>query len=97
LQQLGTEITVVEIERSVYVAAREAFGFPKPDHIFFQDARAFVDKQDDSYDYIVHDVFSGGSVPQHLFSKEFFMRLKKRLKIGGIIALVIHNTEEQVR
>ncbi|KAG9032215.1 hypothetical protein FRB95_001694 [Tulasnella sp. JGI-2019a] len=39
------------------------------------------------YDYIVHDCFSGGMVPAHLFTKEFWSTTKKLMKDDGILAV----------
>jgi spermidine synthase len=40
------------------------------------------------YDYIVHDVFTGGAEPVDLFTLEFLMNLHTLLKPGGVIAIV---------
>ena len=39
------------------------------------------------YDYIVHDVFTGGAEPAALFTAEFMSSLKKLLKPDGVIAI----------
>ncbi|QRV84071.1 spermine/spermidine synthase [Ceratobasidium sp. AG-Ba] len=39
------------------------------------------------FDYIVHDCFSGGSVPTMLFSNGFFGAIKKMLKDDGVLAV----------
>ena len=41
-----------------------------------------------TYDYIIHDVFTGGAEPIDLFTREFIMGLKDLLKPDGIIAIV---------
>lgn len=40
------------------------------------------------YDFVVHDVFSGGMVPTHLFTQEFWEETKVVMKLNGIIAVV---------
>lgn len=40
------------------------------------------------YDYIVHDVFTGGAEPIELFTVEFLEGLKSLLKDDGAIAIV---------
>lgn len=40
------------------------------------------------YDYIVHDVFTGGAEPLELFTLEFLRDLKSLLKEDGVIAIV---------
>lgn len=67
----------------------------------FGDARAYIEKRSSlvapgymsvknhmRYDYVVHDVFSGGMVPAHLFTKEFWFTVKTLLKEDGIVAVV---------
>lgn len=40
------------------------------------------------YDYIVHDVFTGGAEPAALFTLEFLGGLEKLLAANGVIAVV---------
>lgn len=40
------------------------------------------------YDYIIHDVFTGGAEPLELFTMEFLEGLYELLKPGGAIAIV---------
>jgi spermidine synthase len=40
------------------------------------------------YDYIVHDVFTGGVEPVELFTLEFMEGLGSLLKDDGVIAIV---------
>lgn len=42
----------------------------------------------ETYDYIVHDVFTGGAEPVDLFTLEFLRGLGALLKPDGIIAIV---------
>jgi spermidine synthase len=68
----------------------------KHGEIFIQDARRWVFNQysdeaktrHHSYDYIVHDVFSGGSVAAHLFTDTFWTQLKELLRDDGVLAVV---------
>ncbi|KAG9127703.1 hypothetical protein FRC07_010626 [Ceratobasidium sp. 392] len=39
------------------------------------------------FDYVIHDCFSGGSVPTMLFSTGFFRAIKKMLKDDGVLAV----------
>ena len=41
-----------------------------------------------SYDYIIHDVFTGGAEPVNLFTQEFLQGLSELLKPDGVIAIV---------
>lgn len=97
--QHGIATTIVEIDPAVYDAARQYFGLsdPGPNNVFLQDARgwvrsrrAMVEAEDPSaikYDVVVHDCFSGGGVPEHLFSIEFWNDLKTILSPEGVIAV----------
>lgn len=40
------------------------------------------------FDFVIHDCFSGGSVPMTLFSAGFFGNIKKMLKDDGVLAVV---------
>lgn len=98
--QHGIATTIVEIDPAVYDAARQYFGLSDPgnNNVFLQDARgwvrsrrAMVEAEDPSaikYDVIVHDCFSGGGVPEHLFSIEFWNDLKTILSTEGVVAVV---------
>lgn len=43
---------------------------------------------DTKFDYIVHDVFTGGAEPIALFTLEFLQNLDALLKPNGVIAIV---------
>ncbi|KAH7887557.1 hypothetical protein F5I97DRAFT_1861277 [Phlebopus sp. FC_14] len=99
-QQHGIPTTIVEIDPAVYSAARKYFGlsYPGDGNVFLEDARGWLRKRvaamqrDESgvipkYDLIVHDCFSGGGVPQHLFSMEFWDDLRMVMSPGGIVAV----------
>ncbi|KAG0709846.1 hypothetical protein DFH29DRAFT_17295 [Suillus ampliporus] len=97
--QHDIETTIVEIDPAVYDAARQYFGLSDPgsNNVFLQDARgwvrsrrAMVEAEDPSafkYDVVVHDCFSGGGVPEHLFSIEFWNDLKTILSPEGVVAV----------
>ena len=88
--------TIVEIDPAVYTAARRFFAMPDPGpgRVFLQDARRWVDEQktimrdDDLFDIVIHDCFSGGGVPQHIFTLEFWDGLKSLVHANGVIAVV---------
>ena len=43
---------------------------------------------DNLYNYILHDVFTGGAEPIELFTQEFLEGLSNLLKPDGVIAIV---------
>lgn len=86
------DTTIIEIDPAVYAAARKYFGLPQPASVYLEDARGWVeqhaDVQNATYDIIVHDCFSGGGVPDFLFTMEFWGELKKIMSPEGIVAVV---------
>ena len=99
LKNHGLETTVVEIDSAVYDAARTYFGLPDPGEgrVFLQDARGFarnrkqrLDSGEDlhKFDVVIHDVFSGGGVPGHLFTSEFWNDLKGTMEEDGVVVVV---------
>lgn len=95
------DVTVIEIDPAVYNASRQYFGLPDldSDRVFLEDARAVVAEKRRSmqqyghsnvekYDYVVHDCFSGGGVPAHLFTLQFWEDLKAIINPEGVVAVV---------
>jgi spermidine synthase len=94
--------TIVELDPAVYAAARKYFGLPDPGpaKIFLEDARAWVTQKRSNiaaadpegkpelYDIVVHDCFSGGGVPKHIFTVEFWEDLKMIMNPEGVLAVV---------
>lgn len=87
----GINTTIVEIDPVVHRFAIEYFNLPKSHRIYIADAAGLVeakrDELQDSYDYIIHDVFTGGAEPVDLFTIEFLSGLKQMLKPDGTIAI----------
>ncbi|PGH34868.1 hypothetical protein GX50_02318 [[Emmonsia] crescens] len=88
----GIDTTVVEIDPAVYHLAAGYFSLPKNFTPVIQDAVRFVDEANratpaPSFDYIVHDVFTGGVEPISLFTVEFMKGLRMLLKEDGVIAI----------
>lgn len=85
------QTTIVEIDPVVVDFARKYFDLPSPTHMVIQDAVSYATelvKQGNQYDYIVHDVFTGGAEPVELFTYEFLSDLYTLLRPGGVIAIV---------
>lgn len=87
LRQQGKIADVVEIDPVIVKMAEEHFGFGTMGKIVAEDARAFLRKSVKTYGIIVHDTFSGGSSPEHLFSREMLALIKLRLNPGGLLVL----------
>jgi spermidine synthase len=83
----------VEIDPMVHRLATKYFSLPENYTIVIQDAVTFV--QDGrktvpslQFDYIIHDVFTGGAEPADLFTVEFMKNLHALLKEDGVVAIV---------
>jgi Spermine/spermidine synthase domain len=89
----GINTTIVELDPVVYKFAVKYFGLPSNHTPIIGDAVHLVaDAQARNittrYDYIIHDVFTGGAEPVELFTQEFLSGLKYLLKEDGVIAIV---------
>ena len=85
--KFGMNVTAIEIDPVVHRFAEEYFGFPKMS-VVYQDGREFVERSSEKWDYIIHDVFTGGNVPAHLFTREMWSATKKALDNFGVLAVV---------
>ncbi|KAF8913768.1 spermine/spermidine synthase [Gymnopilus junonius] len=94
----GISTTIIEIDPAVYRAAHTFFGLSDPgaDRIFLQDARTWVSEKianvetqqpETLFDFVVHDCFSGGGVPEHLFTIQFWDDLKKVMQPEGVLVV----------
>lgn len=85
----GVNLTYVEIDPVVYDFARRYFGVPSPTGgLALEDAKVFLKRPvAQRYDYIIHDVFTGGQVPSSLFTSEFWNSTKSNLTPTGIVAI----------
>lgn len=87
---------MVEIDPLVYSFATQYFGLPPNHTAVLSDAVSWTARavaQSDSipsqtYTYILHDVFTGGSTPLKLFTFSFLSSLRRLLHpAGGVIAI----------
>lgn len=88
----GINTTVVEIDPVVPDLAITYFNMPQNFTPVIRDAVEFVEEASvpsgPRYDYIVHDVFTGGVEPVGLFTVEFIRGLRSLLKNDGVIVIV---------
>lgn len=92
----GIDTTIVEIDPVVHKLATQYFNLPSNHVAAIEDATKFVKRAQQSssthkYDYIIHDVFTGGAEPAELFTLEFLNNLSSLLKDDGVIAIVSPN------
>lgn len=91
--------TIVEIDPAVYDAASTFFGLPDPGpgKLFLEDARSWAAQKranvkagnnETLYDIVIHDCFSGGGVPEHIFTMEFWEDLEAVIQPEGVVVVV---------
>ncbi|KZO93871.1 hypothetical protein CALVIDRAFT_600355 [Calocera viscosa TUFC12733] len=96
----GIPSTILEVDPLIPPFAREFFSFPElPTQIaearFWlaqrtaQLANGTLSPSESNYAYVVHDVFTGGSVPGHMFAVEVFREIRQLMKPDGILAVNI--------
>jgi spermidine synthase len=89
LQAHNVLLNIVELDPAVYDLATKYFNLEPKHNIYIQDGRDFINYEPSQYyDYVLHDVFTGGSVPSSLFSFEALEQIKRILKKDGVLALV---------
>lgn len=88
----GINTTIVEMDPVVYEFAVKYFDLKENNPPVLQDAISYTADLSKTapatYDYIVHDVFTGGAEPVDLFTLEFFQGLHALLKSDGTVAIV---------
>lgn len=88
----GVNTTVVEYDPVVYEFATRYFDLKENNPPVLQDAVGYTAQlakiAPATYDYIVHDVFTGGAEPVDLFTLEFFQSLHALLAPRGTVAIV---------
>ena len=97
----GINTTIVELDPVVHEFATNYFELPTNHTAYITDAVPWVEQtaktKPESYDFIVHDVFTGGAEPTALFTLEFLEGLFKLLKEDGSIAIVYRRSPYQRR
>jgi spermidine synthase len=87
----GIDTTIVEIDPVVYDFASKYFGLALQPKVVIADAVSYISEQvtlGQKFDYVVHDVFTGGAEPVNLFTIEFLQDARSLLKPEGVIAIV---------
>ncbi|KAJ1905958.1 hypothetical protein LPJ81_001629 [Coemansia sp. IMI 209127] len=89
LHHQNVRVDVVEIDPEVHRAAVAFFDLPRNlNAVHLTDGRRFIDEaQTHTYDYVIHDVFTGGSVPASLFSQSAIAQVLRILKPDGVLAM----------
>ncbi|KAI7342365.1 spermine/spermidine synthase, partial [Hortaea werneckii] len=86
----GINTTTLELDPKVSEYATKYFALP-PGHTVITDAVSWVSQsskeQSKKYDYILHDVFTGGVEPLSLFTNSFLSDLRNLLTPNGVVGL----------
>ncbi|KAI0443489.1 S-adenosyl-L-methionine-dependent methyltransferase [Xylaria telfairii] len=87
----GIDTTIVEIDPIIHKFASKYFGLPPNHTAVIEDVVSWSQLNapilHEHYDYIVHDVFTGGAEPVDLFTDTFLEGLKHMLKPNGVIVI----------
>lgn len=94
LHTLGSDVDVVEIDAAVAALAKRHFAFNGP-RVHIMDAKHYLSNAQQRvrnrslppYEYVVHDVFTGGAVPLSMFSVETFNAIRNVMTPDGVLAL----------
>ncbi|KAG0273758.1 hypothetical protein BGZ95_010415, partial [Linnemannia exigua] len=98
LIQHGLLVDVVEIDPAVLDFATDYFDWPTPNEKFIQDGRQFIrNAPEGKYDYVIHDVFTGGGVPPSLFSLEALHDIQRIMRPDGVLALNMVGSENPIK
>lgn len=87
LARNGLVVKAVDINQDSIRAATRFFGFDSESiDVQWEDARTYVNRCENEFDFIVVDLFQGDYAPEHLFSQEFFIDIARCLtKEGAVI------------
>ncbi|HSB18656.1 MAG TPA: fused MFS/spermidine synthase [Anaeromyxobacteraceae bacterium] len=86
-ERMGVRTDVVEIDPEVLELARRHFGFRVSGRTVVDDARHFLNVNDQQYDFVVLDAFSGDTFPGHLLTREALSLVARAMTPGGVLAL----------
>ena len=93
MAKVGIRTDAVEIDPEVIRLAEKYFGYVPTGKVYAEDARVTIRELRRRYDFIVHDTFTGGNVPEHLLSVDVLQRLQELLQPGGVLALNLVGAE----
>ena len=90
LSRARCKVTMVDIDRTSFVLARQYFDLPPSVECHVRDGKAFLKSDTSVYDAIVLDAFHGDRIPFHLQSLRFFELIRARLAQRGIVLANVH-------
>lgn len=87
LHDHGCAVDALELDSAVARFAAAHFGVSGPRVIVTDALKWLKSAPDSAYDYVVHDVFTGGAVPASLYSIDTFRLIRRTLRPDGVLAL----------
>jgi predicted membrane-bound spermidine synthase len=85
--QLNYTIDAVELDKDIASFAREYFFLNDAVNVIEDDARRYLNANEQKYDLIVMDIFNGEIAPSHVLSLEALELLKKALSNTGFVVI----------
>jgi len=87
LEDQGVNTDVVDIDPEIFHLAKKWFNVNPNGNYMVEDARYFLIQNQNSYDLVLLDVFSGDTTPTHLLSVESMGLIKAQLTSDGLVAI----------
>lgn len=99
--QPNDQVDFFEINPTAVYAAQQYFSYlknsPARVNIKIGDGRKLLGLSRKTYDIIIGDAYAGGSIPQHMMTREFFQLCADHLSPEGVIAVhVSHRALQQL-
>lgn len=85
--QLNYTIDAVELDKGIATFAREYFFLNDAVNVIEDDARRFLNTNEQKYDLIVMDIFNGEIAPSHVLSLEALAQVKRALSSQGFVVI----------
>ena len=83
------QTTAIEIDPFITSLVQKYFNLPGNLTMIHSDAIVALSHWDSKqFDYIIHDVFAGGTEPLNLFTVEFLRNIRAVLSDTGFVAIV---------
>jgi spermidine synthase len=83
----GVSTDGVDVDAEVVRLAQRWFRLRPSGRLVVADGRRYIERAQESWDFIIIDAFNGDRHPLHLFSREALELMKKRLVPGGVLSL----------
>jgi ribosomal protein S8 len=85
--QINYTIDAVELDKDIASFARDYFFLSDAVNVIEDDARRFLNSNEQKYDLIVMDIFNGEIAPSHVLSIEALEKIKNALSSKGFVII----------